>query len=279
MSAIDTFTRQNTIGFFQNFPRVSYPKPENENQFQLVPNIIRRFRIKDSIKNDKSLYQLYTVQDSDKPSLLAKRLYGSENDFWILMLMNDLQSLQHDWVMDYATFEKHIQKQYPGIAVFLWNASQPYIIGENVYVTQHPDIKMKVLGWDQTLKKLVLDNSNTYISLYTGQRFVGVESATSSLATRVVQYNKDAVHHFSTNGSATSEWLNPLDSTLKPARGYALNSIDTYAVTNENYELNLNDNRRKIKVLQPRYADSIRKELTNLWNRSDITGTMLENRA
>lgn len=63
----------------------------------LKTNLCRRVAIPREIKENPLTWLDYEVQDGEDPRDIAQRYYGNSEDFWLIMLMNDIHVLERDW--------------------------------------------------------------------------------------------------------------------------------------------------------------------------------------
>jgi len=143
-------------------------------------------------------------------------------------------------------------------------------------------------NWDKTFQKLeVVGVSGSFV---VGEKIttVGITGDGSYVYTvanigRVVTENRASAHHFA---DSTGDYLNPYgtppsegtgDQTLLGQQGsfsggytveyeqtilqnYAVDSVDTYTVTNYEYEEAQNESKRSIKLLKPQFINAVVQE-------------------
>ena len=51
--------------------------------------------------------------EGDRPDVTAAKLYGNPDLHWTFFLVNDIENY-YDWYKDQQTFERYINKKYPG---------------------------------------------------------------------------------------------------------------------------------------------------------------------
>lgn len=97
--------------YFKKFPIITYDIEKNS-QSEFVTNIFKRVKFLESAKNNASVIFEYTVKDSDKPEIIADKIYGSVEYFWIILLLNDIINPFDDWVKNSKELENYILKKY-----------------------------------------------------------------------------------------------------------------------------------------------------------------------
>lgn len=130
-----------------------------------------------------------------------------------------------------------------------------------------------VHDWDATLKKLVVKSISGGtvvdgdVSVLNNVSVTGGTSAAVATVRKVVSDNKLALHHFSGNILNADLEVMFTDKPLDPAshlNGYIYHSITTNVVTNYEYEIELNEERRNIRVFKQRYVEQLKPELSRV---------------
>ena len=98
--------------YFNNFPKEYYTLEDRPNGLDIVTNIISRFSLEQSFKENTSIYEKYNVQDIDTPEIIAAKIYDSPERHWIVLAMNDVVDAQWDWPLDYRTLISFIDDKY-----------------------------------------------------------------------------------------------------------------------------------------------------------------------
>jgi hypothetical protein len=202
--------------YFNFFPTTPYTNSDQSTAYDTVTNIISRFAFEESLKQNSSIFYPYIIQDGDTPEMIAAKYYGSPEKHWIVLLFNNIIDPQYDWPLDQRTLIKYINDKYSVYG----NVHVPYQTG---------------LQWAQDA-----GNVKSYYKTIT---------RLSSKPTKnqiVEKIEIDAVTH--TN----------LPVTSKP---YTLNDgskitqiISKSTQTYYDYEIELNDNKRQIRLLRSEYV-------------------------
>ena len=110
--------------YFSEFPKLVYDIKGNYT-YKVVPDIFRRIKVKNRIKNNVPLLDKYSVKDGETPEGLAYKVYGNSNYHWIILLLNDIQNIYYDWPLSSVAFNEFVNDKYddPG-AVHHWEKVQ-----------------------------------------------------------------------------------------------------------------------------------------------------------
>lgn len=202
------------MGYFNKFPNLYYDVKKNKN-YQVVVDILRRVRI-NSKAVEGSLYGEYTVKDTDRPDIIAHKLYGDSELHWIILLFNEIHNPYYEWPMPYHEFMRYCEHKYPGEAFLLEmhpvresplasvRERKDHMIAEGYHMfgvtgsTMNTNKQGYVVCWDRTMNKAIIvdkvgsfqDNETVAFAL------TGSEKATASGIIRRIQLNTQAVHHF-----------------------------------------------------------------------------------
>lgn len=97
--------------YFKPFPTVRYSQKKNNN-FELLTNITLRYKIKELVKQKKSIYYDYVIKDSDRPDIIAYKYYEDESLDWILFIINDIVDPYYDWPLSQQAFDSYMKSLY-----------------------------------------------------------------------------------------------------------------------------------------------------------------------
>ena len=99
------------VEFFRNFPEITYNL--SDGRTILIKDFFRKSKVEQDAVNSLIDYSLYELSDGERPDVVATKLYGNPHLHWTLFLVNDIENY-YDWHKDTESFEKYIDKKYPG---------------------------------------------------------------------------------------------------------------------------------------------------------------------
>lgn len=215
-------------GFLDSFPTIDYDINRGDrSEFQKITNIFFRVNFIKETLNDSSSYYLYDITDSDTPEILAEKVYKNPEAYWMITYANDIYDPQYDWPLNYIAFNKYIENKYGSIA----NAKTTYHHYEKVIERNY--------------------EGNITISRY--------------------HINEEPISAFDL---VDAPWYESY-SSLPDEQDVSFINIDgktivqtTYrnAVTNYDYEEELNNNKRSIKIIKQDYYPGVQQEFNNILN-------------
>ena len=97
--------------FFSQFPLIPYDAVGNNN-FKIVTNLLRRVAVRSKIRANTLFFDTYDVRGSDKPDRIAHKLYGDSELHWVILLVNDITDVYHQWPLQVNELDKFIHDKY-----------------------------------------------------------------------------------------------------------------------------------------------------------------------
>lgn len=221
------------MSYFKQFPYISYQFPDNKER--LFKNLSIRPAVVDELLGDATNLQLYYVQSGETPETIAFDVYGDESMNWVIMLTNNVMNLYTDWPMSDEMLKDYIYEKYR-----LQSDS------------------------DGVLRTLTDDQVYEFIS------FVG--TTTNNFRSTIEVTDSEGVHniiirphHFideDGNKFSYNTYTVQVD-----AFGRTLEDKPTlFPVSHEDYEIGLNDNKRKIYIPSSSIANKMKRQLGNIIN-------------
>jgi len=95
------------------FPKIQYDINRfQRSNFETVTNLTFRVGVIKSVLSNISSYYEYVIKDGETPEILAGNLYNNPEAYWIILYANDIYDPQYDWPLDYTSFQKYIINKY-----------------------------------------------------------------------------------------------------------------------------------------------------------------------
>ena len=124
------------MSYFAKLPKIYYNQYLNGNSLKLVPNILAKAQFIQEIFDNSSFYYEYAVKDGESPEDIAYKLYNDATLHWILLMANNVMDPQYGWTLDNSTFSKYINNKY-GSQIISLNTTESYpvnySVGETVF--------------------------------------------------------------------------------------------------------------------------------------------------
>lgn len=232
--------------YFKFFPKLKYDLDDNKETREIVD--VFRFAkvVSNTTIDDISLYTYYEVGDGERPDHVSQKLYGTPDYYWTFFLVNpEMKNLFNDWPMSTEQIEDHIDLLYPG-----------HVINSNDVFFNKLQIGETVTGILSGATGVVVDkNSNLgWIRISNKVGTFQAESVQGQTSSDIVVITGETNYRYATHHFSTSEGTVP--------RGTA----GAIKVTNEKYELDENDKRKRIKVVKPNQVQDVAQQFRNIIN-------------
>lgn len=184
--------------FFENFPKTEYDIKKN-NRKEVVTNIMLRYKISNTINKIKANYYDFSVEEGERPDIVATKIYKRPELDWLILMVNDIIDPNFDWPMELRTLENYIISKYGSLAT--------------AHATVHE------------YRKILNEQSRLFDGTVVPKRTLVIDETT----------------------------YNTLSETSRE-------SISKYQ-----YEVDLNDSKRQIKVLDPAYLNDILNSIEDIF--------------
>jgi len=97
--------------YFETFPKIYYDIAGNGN-LKLITDILRRFKVRNAIRDDAVMFDKYEVTDGEKPEDVSMKFYGTPYHHWIVLSMNNIKDRFYDWPLSEIDFQTYIAEKY-----------------------------------------------------------------------------------------------------------------------------------------------------------------------
>lgn len=216
--------------FLDLFPRIAYDVSGNKpREYVTATNIMFRFSIIKEILNNITAYQVYTIRDGDTPDILAEKVYGNAEAYWIILYANGMIDPQYDWPLNIDVFNKYIIDKYGSIE----NAQTTYHHYEKVVTREESRTGIV------TTNRFQINSTNVASELHSSQENVPYDTYSSLTDTQNVE-------------------THDMDGET------VIETVSRNRVTNFDWEFEQNERKREIKIIKAEYYDSIIQEYNNL---------------
>lgn len=257
--------------FFDSFPKIKYDINKGPiANYEEVPNIFFRFGIIRSILNNTASYEKFELEDGDTPEILAEKIYGDSGAGWIILYTNQVFDPQFDWYLSVDAFEKYIKQKYGSIEFAQTRLHHVEKVIERTNTTADTTTEMI---YNITPRRLTDNKPTVPFDYYSWQEPVSLVAGTDY---EVITGDDTDVNASSSLYDITADLLVLNNEGGLAARQY----FETFEVDGDfieqntysrlvsfyDYENNLNQSRKRVKVIRSEYYPRIMREFENLTN-------------
>ena len=97
--------------YFAKFPKIMYDILGDGNS-TVVTDLLRRVKIKSSIKDSLTMFDTYSVEGGESPETVAYKLYGDSKYHYVILLLNNITDRYYGWPLGDSEFETYVTKKY-----------------------------------------------------------------------------------------------------------------------------------------------------------------------
>jgi hypothetical protein len=234
------------MSYFTNFPIVYYTLDDRKS-VNLIQDILRRIVIDQKVLENTLIFDEYDMVEGETLEMVADKFYKDPNMYWVIALTNDILDPRFDTILGYNEFEKFIKSKYPSNVFLTANVANSFYLNE-VITGQTSGATAKVYS------NITLSSNLQYINLNgafeAGEDIQGYLSKANATITSNNPHVVDSrfnTHHYENGNGIIVTYATYASSTVATKK----------EVTNYDYEVNLQSEKRRLKILKPEYASII----------------------
>ena len=243
------------MSYFSNFKTIDYDL-NGDGVSDTIINLTNIVAVSKNIIDNSGFYSYIDVLDGERPEQFSYRLYESTSYYWSFLLTNpNIKNIWNDWPMSSAQLQEYCESKYEGMAGLCDN----WVGGENVLIDKFKvgDVVSGVLsGATATIKEIYVNNGYVVLDNIEGEFNSSGEDlrrdadpsngiTLASISTTAIVKNAYAPKYFIDDATA--------ERTTKKSSGAS-------PYTHYNWEVEVNDNNRNIKVIKPEKIESVVEE-------------------
>jgi hypothetical protein len=195
---------------------------------KLATDLMSRSTILDTLLNQASLYYKYDLQDGDTPEIIAEKYYGDPELHWVIMITNNIIDNKFDFPLAYQDFVIYLDGKY---------ASEGALIGRSGSEYTRLTLNQDPVGYVG-----IIDTTDLTTGITTTTQYYIDQAAYSS------QYDIPNFNFTNQSFSVDNIQYNQYTKQL----------------TIYDYELQLNESKRTIKLLNSNYLGQFTQQFQSL---------------
>lgn len=99
------------MAYFSQFPLMAYDMAGNK-QYKLLPDILRRVKLRSGLRSGAFLFDNYDVKDGEKPEDIAFKWFGDPEYHWVILMTNNITDRYYQWPLTQPQFQEHLKDKY-----------------------------------------------------------------------------------------------------------------------------------------------------------------------
>lgn len=246
--------------YFSNFPQIVYDFNINGVvDYKVITDISKNIRFRKKVLENIALFDEYDIVEGETPEIISEKIYGTPYYHWVIMIVNERYDYINDFPLTTRELDELIETKYGDrkfhVHHYLYNdpntgklvrqegslilkLKESLSLGSTVGVINVGDVLKTVdYGYQGRVEEILIPYDGTYatirISLREGQFFTGADAIIIP-------------------GDTTADVV----SITTPSLYTTVNNFD--------YEQTINESKRRIKVVDPRFIDQIIKEFEDI---------------
>ena len=219
-------------GYFSYFPDLNYVSRSTDrssnDEFIPVKNIFRRPKLRDDLKNVVTAFEDYIITGDDRPEQVAERVYGDPRYDWVVLTTNNITKVRDQWPLSANDFQNYILAKY---------GTEERLTEVHHYVTE--------LLIDESFRAVVPEG------LIVDSNF---ESRYLEDGSEITYSGTDLPNLSSVDYAGT----------VRDASGNVVSLTNVCSVSNYEYEEKVNNRKRIINILRPKYLNVVFDDLEEI---------------
>ena len=99
------------MSYFSKFPAITYDIKGDKIR-KLLPDILRRVKLRASIKSGGMLFDKYDVKEGEKPEDVAFKWFGDPELHWVILMTNNVTDRYYGWPLNSVQFAEYLTDKY-----------------------------------------------------------------------------------------------------------------------------------------------------------------------
>ena len=229
--------------YFSYFPTVNHSL-KDDGTYVEVTNILKRFAFREDVKGKVDVFYEYSIKDGERPDIMSKRLYGTEQYHWTFLLLNpQIKNIWDDWPMKQAQLEEYCTQKYQYLAADTNDdLNNKFILGETV-TGSISNATGKIKEIHVNMGYLVIEKTTGTFAV-SGEAISGIDSQ-DNISCNFIKSQAYAPHHHT--DASSGDWV------MRRAAG-------TLPYTYIDYESAVTEQNRNIKVIKQAHITTIAAE-------------------
>lgn len=243
--------------YFEKFPKIYYDFPQDNTSttLQILTDITTNVRFRKQILENITLYDEYDIQEGETAEMIAEKVYGNAELHWVIMLVNQRYNYLDDFPMTSEELYNHCVETYGQ---------------ENLQVVHHYEKDGIVVNPLATLKvpsdvAPLLKVHDFIMNDPKGSARVESVDVTSNTVTVMVTYGTiNAGSVVNVKGFREGEYKDVMNFQVPQLNNAFAIADDVTIIDNYTYETNINESKRRIKLISSSLIDQIVREFQDI---------------
>jgi hypothetical protein len=240
--------------YFANFPKIVYDFDlSNGTDYRVVTDITRNVRVRKQILENITLYDYYDIAEGETPEIISEKIYGTPYYHWVIMLVNQRYDYVNDFPLSQLELDSYIDNKYGNKKYHVHDYSVDGFIKEgiNTLVLRDSAIDGGGIG-EMAVGKVLTSVTNGY------------EARIDDIIVESDNINVTIEVSLRTGKFAPNETVKIRNETAYAEVVSCVIPGQYTTTSNYDYEFNLNESKRRIKIVDPALVEQLVKEFKDI---------------
>ena len=266
------------MSYFREIPNLEYQSflstRKSSDEYLLVKNIFRRVKLRDDLQNVFTIFNKYQIREGSRPDTVAQEIYGSSQYDWVVLVGANIINVRNEWPLSDRDIYRYSEELYGNDLNEIHHYETTEVKDSNGRLIlpkgKVVDSNFTIPNPDISLRSPVVTSGNigintTFITgitttgivvkktIYEPSEIIRPNTIVTSIGIGTIFINQPTLNSTSTTKTFSIE--NPLEN-INPVTG----------VSNYEYEVIKNNQKRSIYILKPSYLqqaiNDIKKAMT-----------------
>lgn len=241
--------------YFANFPKIVYDFDlEKGTDYRFVTDITRNVRFRKQILENISLWDYYEVQEGETPEIISEKVYGTPYYHWVIMLANQRYDYVNDFPLSRAEFEAELKRKYGENRIYHVNHYKENGLmanGINVLKLRESPLDKGGIG-EITPGKILQSVDNGYLG-----HVIQINVPNNGTYVTVAASLRTGKYYDNETLTVLGESTFVEVDHIEVPENYIM-------VSNHDHENNINESKRRIKIIAPEFVAQVMKEFSDL---------------
>lgn len=251
--------------YFQQFQKIYYDFPTSTsfNDLQVLTDITTNVRFRKEVLENITLYDEYDILEGETPEMIAEKIYGNAELHWVIMLVNQRYDYLKDFPMSSSELNQYVIDTYGQDFVY----STHHYEKDGQYVEPYATLKLPPATYVKCIKGDTISSFDEKNIAKVVDITVGIENAVSVMMDTGVFTSGQSLNlkGVRTDNALGTPQYSVVAQFVVPTNGFIISDVYT-PISNYEYELRINEAKRRIKIISPSLIQQVLSEFTNLVN-------------
>ena len=230
------------MSYFKKFPILV---ASQNAKILTIRDFFSRITMADKFQENTVFLENYIVLDGETPELVSQKFYGTPFNHWIILMVNNIIDPREEWPIPENRVLDRVYANYDMIITVPSGAA--YSVDDSLEASTGG----KFLVSSKSGNTIYIRSQNGTQLLTTSDTIDNLTTEASNLVISSVTLPNTRIHHY-------------YDTELEYVVDYDAGNPNILSVTNWEYEIDLNDAKRNIKMLPPVYVTAVEREFNRL---------------